>query len=542
MSFYSSIYQEEQSYCHQPDSSRLNEFKAMLNKNSKSFLLNFPPIPFSNVIHGCYESNSQFNYGFSTEFDANLLKKHELPLSDQIVDILAETHSQPNYHQNSQQIDRVPILKRLSNKYFELGACAVLEEITALSPAVLKKNKIPELVVSAAAMIVRFIDIINAPISPLFITNKEQFELASLKGNCWQKSLIKVVAWHPYSNKFAVAFKNDLVKVYSHNQQPVVLKHPKQVSVTCLAWKPNFSSIIAVGAANCIIIWDTDVLPVSIKPSSSCSFVLSKRYHSDIVDLQWYPKSDFLLSVASKDNQIMIWDVTLKECMPIKRVGTSGFSIARFSPNGFKLFTADLSTTFRVWNPINYTSEKWTNLISRCNSACWSPDESVLLFSCHGCPLLYSLKFLSNSKQELQVVCDLSTIVICDASSHEEQAGGCDVSLTSMPQMSVGGSIHNVTWDPTGQRLAVTFERYENDSHINVVALFITKFKPQFEILPCGFINDNDNSWPTNVSFKPNFEPGALLTIAWSNARIQHVPFYFAKIVDDYTNTNLNYN
>lgn len=187
MSFYSSIYQEEQSYCHQPDSSRLNEFKAMLNKNSKSFLLNFPPIPFSNVIHGCYESNSQFNYGFSTEFDANLLKKHELPLSDQIVDILAETHSQPNYHQNSQQIDRVPILKRLSNKYFELGACAVLEEITALSPAVLKKNKIPELVVSAAAMIVRFIDIINAPISPLFITNKEQFELASLKGNCWQK-------------------------------------------------------------------------------------------------------------------------------------------------------------------------------------------------------------------------------------------------------------------------------------------------------------------------------------------------------------------
>jgi len=82
------------------------------------------------------------------------------------------------------------------------------------------------------------------------------------------------------------------------------------------------------------------------------------------------------------------------------------------------------------------------------------------------------------------------------------------------------------------------FKELENDYNINVVAVFITKFHPQFQILPCGFINDSDNSWPTIVSFKPNFEPGALLTISWANARIQHVPFYFAKIVDDYTNSN----
>jgi len=79
------------------------------------------------------------------------------------------------------------------------------------------------------------------------------------------------------------------------------------------------------------------------------------------------------------------------------------------------------------------------------------------LFSCHGCSLLYALKFLSNNKQELQVVCDLSSIVICDASSQDD--ANADVSLASVPQMSVGGFIHNVAWDSTGQRLAVSFER-----------------------------------------------------------------------------------
>jgi len=30
--------------------------------------------------------------------------------------------------------------------------------------------------------------------------------------------------------------------------------------------------------------------------------------------------------------------------------------------------------------------------------------------------------------------------------------------LANIPQLSVGGSIHNIAWDPTGQRLAVSFK------------------------------------------------------------------------------------
>lgn len=70
--------------------------------------------------------------------------------------------------------------------------------------------------------------------------------------------------------------------------------------------RPYHPSILAVGCANCIIIWDIDAIPVSIKPSSTCSYTLSHLYHNDIIDLQWDSKTDYLYSFATKDNQIMV--------------------------------------------------------------------------------------------------------------------------------------------------------------------------------------------------------------------------------------------
>ena len=80
-----SQHQEEASSFYNDDSSRINEFKNLINKNSKSSRLNFPSIPFTKTIYGCYESNSQFNYGFSPEFDLSFLRKHDLPVCDQVI-------------------------------------------------------------------------------------------------------------------------------------------------------------------------------------------------------------------------------------------------------------------------------------------------------------------------------------------------------------------------------------------------------------------------------------------------------------------------
>ena len=49
--------------------------------------------------------------------------------------------------------------------------------------------------------------------------------------------MIRAFQWHPHCMKYAVAYQNDVVNIYSANQAKIVLKHPKQINVTCLAWK-----------------------------------------------------------------------------------------------------------------------------------------------------------------------------------------------------------------------------------------------------------------------------------------------------------------
>lgn len=105
-----------------------------------------------------------------------------------------------------------------------------------------------------------------------------------------------------------------------------------------------------------------------------------------------------------------------------------------------------------------FYNKSLNNTLFEIKSACWSPDEQILLFSCYGCSLLYCLKFLANNKQELQIVCDLSSIVLCDTSNEVADTDENAVNLANIPQLSVGGSINNIAWDPTGQRLAVTFK------------------------------------------------------------------------------------
>ncbi|RNA43071.1 aladin isoform X1 [Brachionus plicatilis] len=504
--------------------SRIHDIENYSTINSKSILQAFPTVSLNQPSCGFSETNAYFESSNSCDFDKKLINKHQLPLYESTSDILNQTES-TTYAAHGSIIDKQPIFRRLLSAFFHNGLIGLCETVTQYQP----NQQVPPLVKKIAKNLIKIIDTLNAPANPWILSSKEtEFNLWTIKGKDWKNNVVRAFQWHPHSSKYAVAFKNDIVKIYSNNQPHVVLKHHSQQNITCLAWKPFYNSIIAVGCANCIIIWDTESSSVLLKPASSCSFILSKRYHNDIMDLQWYPKSDFLLSVASRDNQILIWDTMLKTCVPIKRIGNVGFSLARFSPSGFSLFTADLSTSFRIWKPVDYSSEKWINLHSRCSSASWSPDGSILLFTCEDCSLLYSLKFLPNGKQELDVVCDMSTI-----SLNQNEISHLDQSILN--RNSIGGYINDICWDLTGQRLAVSFKSKNLAmGHLNVVALFSTKFQPQLQVFPSGFISDVENSWPVAINFKPEFEPGALLTIVWSNGRIQHVPFYFNRIVDDY--------
>jgi hypothetical protein len=69
MNLINTVFQNQNSEQDSPN----EDFKNLIHNNSQSFLSSFPSIPFSQIIYGCYEANAQFNYGFSSEFDKNLL-------------------------------------------------------------------------------------------------------------------------------------------------------------------------------------------------------------------------------------------------------------------------------------------------------------------------------------------------------------------------------------------------------------------------------------------------------------------------------------
>lgn len=270
--------------------SQTHELQNLVNLNSESLLLNFPPIPLNQPVYGCSEVNAQFQFGFSPDFDKKIqsvilkfksyckwsktlsIKKHDLPIYEQISDILTETSN--IFTNQANIIDKQPILRRFLNVYFENGLVGLCEDIVNSKSGKktvklsnfwtnilfncyyhYKVQQIPNSVKFVAGYLMKIIDTINAPINPWILSSKEaEMSFGSIKGPQWylwiecifnkykkfyyrKSSLIRAFQWHPHCNKYAVVFKNNIVKVYSSNQVQVILKHQNQVNVTCLAWK-----------------------------------------------------------------------------------------------------------------------------------------------------------------------------------------------------------------------------------------------------------------------------------------------------------------
>uniref|UniRef100_A0A3Q4IFA6 Achalasia, adrenocortical insufficiency, alacrimia n=1 Tax=Neolamprologus brichardi TaxID=32507 RepID=A0A3Q4IFA6_NEOBR len=140
-----------------------------------------------------------------------------------------------------------------------------------------------------------------------------------------------------------------------------------------------------------------------------------------------------------------------------------------------------------------WTCERWPCIKGRCQSGCWSPDGSRLLFTVQGETVIYALTFTntpgtSKGPHAAVVVADLSETTF----------------NTPDGDIVVGGEIQSLAWDPRGERLAVLLKG-----------------------ITSGFVQGEPGAEPRLMQFHPNFRHGALLTVCWSSGRITHVPFYF---------------
>ncbi|XP_075301776.1 aladin isoform X1 [Opisthocomus hoazin] len=300
------------------------------------------------------------------------------------------------------------------------------------------------------------------------------------------------------------------------------LKHRLQRNVAAMAWKPLCASILAVACQSCVLVWHLDPTSLSTRPSSGCAQVLSYPGHSPVTSLAWAPSGKLLLSASPVKAAMLVWDVSTENCVQLQWFGGGGVTFLAWSPDGSKVLAATPSAVFRVWEAQMWTCEQWPTITGRCQTGCWSPDGSRLLFTVLGESVIYSLSF-SEYRREMQgqvggsktasIVADLSETTF-ETPYGEERIGG--------------GEVCSLVWDPTGERLAAIIRAHPDvPGSQAVLAVFRTRNSPVFELLPCGFVRGERGAQPQLVAFHPCFNKGALLTVCWSTGKISHVPFFF---------------
>ncbi|XP_065053268.1 aladin-like [Rhopilema esculentum] len=336
-------------------------------------------------------------------------------------------------------------------------------------------------------------------------------------------SVIKAFGVHPQINSFAVAYQDDVVKILSAsrlNDFEPILKDKKQNDVTCLAFRPMSSAHIAVGCKSGILFWILDPNTSGVRPGANQHRFLSHAGHHPITSLSWSGDGHLLASGSCADSSVIIWDMFTQRSAALRRYGP-GTGFICWSPLQDCLFASTLKDLFRIWDVNNWTCERWSNLNGRCRVACWSPCERYLLFSVENESSLYYLYFQKQQGATGFVSTSSSVAVKCldfSACTWETDTG----------DVSIGGTLQSMAWDPTGSRLAIVFKDKQNVNGTQThIGLFRTALEPVFEILPCGFVTGHPSETPLAISFLPNFNKGALLLVCWSSGMVSQIPLLF---------------
>jgi WD40 repeat protein len=229
------------------------------------------------------------------------------------------------------------------------------------------------------------------------------------------------MAWHPYRPLLAVITGDGGVRVVdlvSDSWSGVIFREVHHAAQR-IAWQPYSGTSLAVASAAGVCVW---------------CFKSNQRWRvlsAPAVDLAWAP-SGKQLAVASTDG-LFICD--LGEA-PLVRLVSSSVGRVAWSPSGSQLVVSAASgTRFAVWRTTDWTRSVWHAPRSTVTAAAWSPDGESMLFVCEHDSRIYALR-----GGQAHIVFD------CD-----------ETCLLNDEELSLGGPVHNLLWNPRGLRVAVTF-------------------------------------------------------------------------------------
>ncbi|XP_065665904.1 aladin isoform X2 [Hydra vulgaris] len=331
-----------------------------------------------------------------------------------------------------------------------------------------------------------------------------------------------ILACHPHIGRLAIVINDDTIKVLTTNKlddSGILLKDKRITEITCLSWRPKSSLSIAVGSKKGILVWFLDPSNTVIRPGSNTTKLLYvDDMTAEVSSVSWCPDGKLLACSCKGFTSIWIWDVVIERSTSIQRVG-NGISYLHWSHCGNKLFAADQSKMFRVWETKTWSCEKWGDLNGTCTNACWSSCGSFLLFTVANEPFIYYLHFYKNSTNKEDSVLGSGVALKCaDLSSY------CWSDECFKPRL--GGLISHMAWDPTDSRLAVSFKG-DASTDSPYIAIFHTKISPVLQLIPCGFVNGEVEETPLMFDFVRGYDKGALLSVYWSSETLSLIPFFY---------------